>query len=59
DKVTEEAVQARIRQQMPESEKCGYADYLIDNDGKKALIPQVLAIHHALLQRKGGHAPKK
>ncbi|MFN8301266.1 MAG: dephospho-CoA kinase [Saprospiraceae bacterium] len=59
DKVTGEAVQARIRQQMPESEKCGYADYLIDNDGKKALIPQVLAIHHALLQRKGGHAPKK
>lgn len=59
DQVTEEAVRARIRRQMPEAQKRAYADYFIDNDSEKALIPQVLAIHRALLQRMDDEATEK
>ncbi|TNE51132.1 MAG: dephospho-CoA kinase [Bacteroidetes bacterium] len=51
DGVTDDAVRARIRNQMPESEKTALADYVIRNDGRHQLIPQVLAIHHALVKR--------
>lgn len=47
------AVKARIAAQMPESEKVKRADYVIVNDGKQLLIPQVLDIHRHLLEEQG------
>ena len=34
----------RIKKQMPEKEKIKRADFVIDNDGKKLVIPQVLKV---------------
>lgn len=51
DRATEEQVQSRIRQQMPEQEKAALADFIIQNDGQQLLIPQVCSIHQQLLQR--------
>lgn len=48
DNSTEEEVEARIRQQMPEEEKVALADYVIFNDGQHSLIEQVMAIHRRL-----------
>lgn len=45
DGVTEEQVRARIEKQMPEEEKKKLADFTIVNDGKEALLPQVLKLH--------------
>ena len=41
DGVAEEDVEARIRNQMSETERRVHADYIIDNSGKTMLIPQV------------------
>lgn len=49
DKTTYEAVEARLNKQMPEAEKVQKADFVIYNDGKQALLPQVLNIHQQLL----------
>lgn len=51
DQVDAAAVQARISAQMPESEKVARADFVINNDGRHFLIPQVLEIHQALLRQ--------
>lgn len=51
DQATKEEVLARIRRQMPEEEKISRADFIILNDGQKALIPQVLSIHRQLLEK--------
>ncbi len=42
-------VQSRIAQQMDEDEKMKRCDYVITNDDRTAVIPQVLAIHEQLL----------
>ncbi len=44
DGVAEEDVEARIRNQMSETERRVHADYIIDNSGKTMLIPQVQEI---------------
>jgi dephospho-CoA kinase len=41
-------IRARLNKQLPETEKLAYADFVIQNDGNEALIPQVLQIHAAL-----------
>lgn len=51
DGMNEDAVRARLQNQMPEAEKVALADFVIHNDGQRALIPQVLAIHRVLLER--------
>ncbi len=38
-----------ISKQMPEEEKIQKADFLIQNDGTRLIIPQVLDLHHQLL----------
>ena len=48
--LTRAEIEARIAKQMPDEEKVKQADFVIYNDGEKALIPQVLIIHKALLQ---------
>lgn len=50
DKTTKKQVKARIDKQMPEEEKVKLSDFVIDNDGEQALIPQVVAIHRKLLE---------
>ncbi|MEZ4921101.1 MAG: dephospho-CoA kinase [Saprospiraceae bacterium] len=52
DGVEAEAVYARIRNQMPESEKVELADFIIENDGNRLLTPQVWAIHRDLFLKK-------
>lgn len=48
DQVDAVAVKARMAKQMPEEEKLAFADFVINNDGQSALIPQVIAIHRQL-----------
>lgn len=43
--VTEDNVRSRISKQMPESEKVELADFIIINDDKTAIIPQVLKLN--------------
>ena len=50
DNVTSERVQARIDLQMDEEEKLHLCDYIIVNDEKQMLIPQVLALHENFLK---------
>mgnify|MGYP000866566910 FL=1 len=50
DHVTEAQVRARMQHQLPESEKIKRADFVIDNDGARMLVPQVWQIHRKLLQ---------
>ena len=42
-------IEARIRNQMPEEEKVKLAHYIINNDGRHLLIPQILEIHKNLI----------
>lgn len=49
DNVTEQAVRARMANQMPESEKVRLADYVIVNDGEHSLLQQVWAVHRSLV----------
>jgi len=48
DNSTVEAIKARIDKQLPDAEKIKLADYIILNDGKAPLVPQVLKIHDKL-----------
>lgn len=44
DNTTEQAVVARINSQMDQDEKCGRADFVIENDDVQALEPQIDAL---------------
>lgn len=48
DQVSEEQVVARIKQQLSQEEKENRADYVIRNDEKLLVIPQVLTIHQII-----------
>ena len=48
DDTTVEAVKARIDKQLPDAEKIKLADFIILNDGKAPLVPQILKIHDRL-----------
>jgi dephospho-CoA kinase len=48
DNSNKEQVMARINAQMPENEKVALADFVIDNDGKQLLLPQIMKIHQTL-----------
>jgi dephospho-CoA kinase len=50
DQVSSEKVRDRMRHQMDEKEKINRCDFVIVNDGKLALLPQVLLIHQTLSQ---------
>ncbi len=49
DGLPEEQVRARIAAQLTESVLLGHADFVVNNDGTHALIPQVWAIHQKLV----------
>ena len=48
DNRTVEEVEARINNQMPDSEKVRLADFVIYNDGSQSLIQQIYRIHKVL-----------
>ena len=48
--LTRAEIEARIAKQLPDEDKIKQADFVIYNDGEKALIPQVLAIHKVLMK---------
>lgn len=50
DKATKEEILARISKQLPDSEKIPLADFIILNDGKAPLVPQILKIHDRLVE---------
>ncbi len=54
DQTDADLVRQRAIHQMPEDEKTRFADYIIHNDGKQALIPQVNLIHKSLLNLGNG-----
>lgn len=51
DKTKRDQVEARMKNQLGNEEKEKVADFVIVNDGKEALIPQVLAIHKELTNK--------
>jgi dephospho-CoA kinase len=50
DGIDEEDVKKRIQNQWPEEKKIALADYIIQNDGSRLVIPEVLKIHDELRQ---------
>lgn len=53
DGVLEEAVRARLANQVSEAERLAIADHVIHNDDTQMVIPQVLRVHAALLRSVG------
>ncbi len=50
DNIDEAAVLARMQKQMDETEKMNRCDFIVENNEKNLLIPQVIALHEKLLQ---------
>lgn len=50
DGVDEKSVRDRMDKQMPEEEKKRLADFIIHNDGREPLLPQVLKLHEHFLK---------
>ncbi len=51
DHISRDAVEARIKQQMPEPEKAKFAQHIIENNECMLLIPQVLDLHELFLRQ--------
>ena len=49
DTISREQIIARITNQLSEEEKIARADFVIENDEKQAIIPQVMKVHEQLL----------
>jgi len=49
DRVAPKIVQKRMANQWPEEKKMALADYVIYNDNKRLIAPQVMAVHKNLL----------
>jgi dephospho-CoA kinase len=52
DKVNEKTVQARMSNQMDDELKAKLADFIINNDGKSLLLPQIIGIVERLIHSK-------
>ncbi|MEZ4907912.1 MAG: dephospho-CoA kinase [Saprospiraceae bacterium] len=53
DNITNEKVQERINNQMPDSQKIKLSDFIIINDGKHSLINQIMEVHKQILKLSG------
>lgn len=49
--MTVEKVRERMASQIPDREKMKLCDHIITNDGKTALVPQVMVINNSLLKK--------
>lgn len=52
DASSRELIEKRVRSQMDDEEKRGYADFVIVNDGETPLIPQVLNLLTSIIEGK-------
>lgn len=50
DNISKELVEARMRNQIDQSLKMKLCDWVIVNDDQQMVIPQVVAVHQAILQ---------
>jgi dephospho-CoA kinase len=50
DNTTRDAILQRIKNQLDEAEKMKRCDFIIHNDGNQMVIPQVIALHHQLVE---------
>lgn len=48
NKLSEEEINKRISQQLPDEEKMKFADWVIENNEENLIIPQILSIHKSL-----------
>jgi len=53
DSLSEKQVKRRIDQQLNEDKRVQYADYIIDNNEKTLVLPQILKIHEDLISKAG------
>lgn len=51
DNATAEDVKARIRHQQPDEEKINKADWVLYNDGKKMVLPQIIELDKILKEK--------
>lgn len=51
DKTTRKSIVARIKNQMTDAAKIKRSDYIVENDGSKHLISQIIGIHKLILQK--------
>jgi dephospho-CoA kinase len=49
DEVGLDEVKSRMKNQLSDQERINLADYTIYNDGKEMVLPQILEIHHKIL----------
>jgi dephospho-CoA kinase len=50
DNATREMVMSRMKNQWSEKRKCKMADFIITNENRELLIPQVIKVHEKLLK---------
>jgi dephospho-CoA kinase len=51
---TEQIIGNIIKNQLPDNEKIKHAHYIINNDGKTLILPQIMEIHNKLVNIEGG-----
>ena len=51
DGVSPDEVRLRIKRQMSEEERKKRADYMINNDEKEMLLPQLIELHEGILRK--------
>ncbi len=51
DNSTETEIAKRIKHQWSDEKKTSLADFIIQNDGKQLVVPQILKIHQALINK--------
>jgi len=49
DGLSEEEIKKRMSKQLPDAEKIKHADWVLENNEQKLLIPEILKIHQSLL----------
>jgi dephospho-CoA kinase len=49
DHISEDLVRQRIKNQMPDSQKIKMVDFLIENNNRKLLFPQILELHKLII----------
>lgn len=54
DGVSEEQVKQRMQNQWPERKKVQLADFVVVNDDKKMVLPQVMRLHDIFMELSGG-----
>ena len=52
DGLSETDILNRMEKQLSDAEKCKKADYIINNNDKELLIPQIITIHNSILYTK-------